>query len=383
MIHRLLLNSLSAILFIATIPSIYAAANPLVQVKANIGPNPTRVGMYTYTPSKLANPPPLVVAIHGCGGSAKGYFTKTRYATLADTYGFIVVYPNAPAAGGCFDVHTNATLTHNGGGDSQGIASMITYSIATYNVSANNVYVTGTDSGAMMANVLAGSYPELFQAASAYSGVAFGCFAGPAAWNTSCADGDVEMSGADWAALVYGAYPGYTGSRPKMAVWQGDYDETIYSNNWDQEIIQWVTVLNYSLSCATSTLNYPLVNYTMWTYGVDFIAISADGVGHPVPVDETFDLAWFGIITPTTTITDPTCTTPTPTPTPPAAHYGQCGGYVYDVFIPILALTTASIADFPGLPTYNGKSQTRMDRPNNLCCALRLYRGKQLLLTGA
>ncbi|KAG8878868.1 hypothetical protein FRB97_002155 [Tulasnella sp. 331] len=277
MFYKSLLKSLSAILAIASIPGILAAAHPLVQVKANIGPNPTHVGMYTYTPSKLASPLPLVVAIHGCGGSAKEYFTNTKYATLADTYGFIVVYPNAPATGGCFDVHTNATLTHNGGGDSQGIASMITYSVATYNVSAGNVYITGTDSGAMMANVMAGSYPNLFQAASSYSGVAFGC------------------------------------------------DYVIYPWNSAELSYQWVTVFNYSMDCASSTLNYPRTNYTMWTYGTNFIDIEADGVGHPVPVDETFDLAWFGIITPTATITDPICT-PTPTPTPSVPEYEQCGG---------------------------------------------------------
>jgi acetylxylan esterase len=66
----------------------------------------------------------------------------------------MVVYPSSPRSGTCFDVNTNATLTHNGGGDSQGIASMVTYSIANYGVSASHVFVTGSSSGAMMTNVM-------------------------------------------------------------------------------------------------------------------------------------------------------------------------------------------------------------------------------------
>lgn len=171
-----------------------AAQNQLVQVTANIGPNPNNVGMYVYQPTKKATPYRLIVAIHYCTGTAQAYFSGTQYATLADAYGYMVVYPNAPRSGGCFDVNTPQTLSHNGGGDSQGalsfqlmlrksllklrvhpgIASMVSYSISTYGVNANYVYVTGTSSGAMMTNVMSGSYPNLFQAASIYSGVPFG-----------------------------------------------------------------------------------------------------------------------------------------------------------------------------------------------------------------
>ena len=136
-----------------------AAQNALQQVTADIGPNPNNVGMYVYIPTTLASPTPLIVAIHYCTGSAQAYFSGTQYATLADTYGFIVVYPDAPRDGKCFDVNTNATLMHDGGGDSQGIASMVQYSITNYGVDASKVYVTGTSSGAMMTNVMAGSVP--------------------------------------------------------------------------------------------------------------------------------------------------------------------------------------------------------------------------------
>lgn len=177
--------------------------------------------MFVYKPTRLASPPPLIVAIHFCTGTAQQYFSSTQYANLADTYGFIVVYPNAPRSGGCFDVNTNATLTHNGGGDSQGIASMVQYAITNYGVDKTRVFVTGTSSGAMMTNgalnkspnsfhysnssphlVMAGSYPDIFQAASAYSGVPFGCFAGASSWNSQCANGQLSKTAAQWVREI-------------------------------------------------------------------------------------------------------------------------------------------------------------------------------------
>ncbi len=126
----------------------------LVILDANPQPH-QQVGFYYYKPTKIASPTQLILAIHYCTGTAQAYFSGTQYATLADTNGYIVIYPNSPRSGGCFDVNTPQTLSHNGGGDSQGIASMISYAISNWGVNAAKVYVTGTSSGAMMTNVMA------------------------------------------------------------------------------------------------------------------------------------------------------------------------------------------------------------------------------------
>jgi acetylxylan esterase len=180
--------------------------------------------MYIYVPTTKKSPAPIIVAIHYCQGTASAYYSGTLYAQYADTYGYIVIYPNSPSSGGCWDVASTASLTHNGGGDSQTIVNMVTYAVSNYGGDASRVYVTGSSSGAMMTNVLAGAYPEVFQAGSAYSGVADGCFyvAGATAgmatpgWNSQCADGDLIQSAETWGNLVRSYYPGYTGARPKM-----------------------------------------------------------------------------------------------------------------------------------------------------------------------
>lgn len=176
-----------------------AAAGALQQV-TNFGTNPTNVGMFLYKPARVTASPALIVAMHYCSGTAQAYFSGTQYANLADQLGFIVIYPNAPTSGGCWDVHTTATLTHNGGGDSLGIASMVRYAISTYGVDPNRVFMTGTSSGAMMTNVLAGAYPDLFKAGSAFAGVPYSCFAGTDAWSTPCATGTLTKTAQQWVS---------------------------------------------------------------------------------------------------------------------------------------------------------------------------------------
>ncbi|KAF8071627.1 acetyl xylan esterase [Lyophyllum atratum] len=302
-----------------------AAAGQLQQV-TNFGTNPTGVQMFVYRPANVAATPDLIVAIHYCTGTAQAYFDGTEYANLADRYGFMVIYPDAPDPGGCWDVHTTETLTHNAGGDSLAIASMIRYAISTYKVNPGRVFVTGTSSGAMMTNVLAGAYPDLFQAGAAFAGVPYACFAGPDLWNTACATGSLNKTAQQWGDLVRSGYPGYTGPRPKMQIWQGTLDTGLDYKNFAEGIKQWTNVFGYSTTPVSTQQNSPRSNWTRTTYGSKFQAISASGVDHNIPVQANDVLAWFGI--------------PTPAPAQ-QTHWGQCGGAGLDR-PPVLLHTLAS-----------------------------------------
>ncbi|KAG6866234.1 hypothetical protein C0991_007259, partial [Blastosporella zonata] len=309
-----------------------AAAGQLQQI-TNFGPNPTNVGIYLYRPATVAANPALIVAIHYCTGTAQAYFSGTQYATLADQYGYLVIYPNAPDSGGCWDVHTNATLTHDSGGDSLAIASAVRYAITNYHVDANRVFATGTSSGAMMTNVLAGAYPDLFKAGSAFAGVPYGCFAGPDLWNTACATGTISKTPQQWGDLARSGYPGYNGPRPKMQIWQGTLDTTLNYANFAEGVKQWTNVFGYTTVPASTIQNSPLSGWTRSIYGPNFQAISAAGIDHNIPVQENDVLAWFGItggsVTTTVSTTPSTTSAPTTTTTSSGAqqtHWGQCGG---------------------------------------------------------
>ncbi|KAH0166281.1 carbohydrate esterase family 1 protein, partial [Aureobasidium melanogenum] len=129
--------------------SLAGRAAQLTQVN-NFGDNPSGTGMYIYVPTKLATKPPIIVAIHYCQGTAQAYYQGSPYAKLADEKGFIVIYPSSPHAGTCWDVSSQKSLKHGGGGDSNAIANMVSYTLKKYNADPKRVFVTGSSSGAMM-----------------------------------------------------------------------------------------------------------------------------------------------------------------------------------------------------------------------------------------
>jgi len=273
-------------------PSALAAS---LQRVNNFGSNPTGVAMYVYKPDKLASKPPVLVAMHYCTGSAQAYYSGTQYKSLADQRGFIVIYPEAPDSGKCWDVHSDATLKHNAGGDSLGIASMVRYAISTWGADANRVFATGTSSGAMMTNVLLGAYPDLFKGGAAFSGVPYGCFAGSSMWSVTCAHGQNIKTPQQWGDLVRSGYPGFNGIRPKMQVWHGTTDTTLYPQNFFEEVKQWTNVLGYSQTPTSNATNTPLSGYSKAVFGPNFQAILAKGVGHTVPERAGDVLAFFGL----------------------------------------------------------------------------------------
>jgi acetylxylan esterase len=209
-----------------------------------------------------------------------------------------MIFPDSPnQSDKCWDVSSTQTLTHNGGGDSQGIASMVAYTLAKYGGNPNRVFSMGTSSGAMMTNVLLGSYPDIFAAGSAWAGVAFGCFAGPTYdyWNSDCASGLVIKAGAEWAAIVKAAYPSYTGFRPKMQVFHGTADTTLYPQNLQEEIKEWTAIFEYSTTPVQTISNNINPNWTTYIYGDKFQATSAAGVDHNIQTDADTVLNWFDL----------------------------------------------------------------------------------------
>lgn len=220
---------------------------PLQEI-TGFSPNPTSLRMFLYVPQHLRHDPAIVVAMHYCGGSGPAFFNGTEYASLADEYGFIVIYPSVTRTSPlvCFDVSTPGALTHDGDSDPVGIVSMVRWAQEHLHASRHQVFATGISSGAMMTDVLLGDYPNVFAAGSIMSGVPFGCFAAPATvlWNADCANGLVTKTPQEWGDLVRAAYPGYRGPRPRVQVWHGTADAILFYPNFGEEVKQWTNVLH-------------------------------------------------------------------------------------------------------------------------------------------
>ena len=307
-ILRLVLALLLVITFVVANFSVgKALTSSLVQI-TNFGTNPSGLGMYVYIPTTVKAKPPILVVVHWCTGSAQAIFSGTQFASLADQYGFIVVYPSAVRSGNCFDVSSTQALTRGGGSDPVGIMSMVTYASQQYNGDMNQVYVTGLSSGAMMTNVLLGDYPDVFKAGAAFAGVPFGCFAttagdptnpaNQAGWNSTCSSGQMIKTAQEWGNLVRGAYPGYTGPYPRMQLWHGTEDTALAYPNFGEEIKQWTNV--NGVSQTPNSTDFPQSAWTRTRYtnnaGVVVVeAISEQGVTHSISYQEAEVLRFFGL----------------------------------------------------------------------------------------
>src|SRR3954462_6300355 len=133
---------------VATAP---ASAASLQQI-TNFGSNPTNLGFYLYVPDRVQARPPILVAVHYCTGSGPAFYSGSQFASLADQYGFIVIYPSATRSGACFDVSSPGALRHDGTSDPVGIVSMVRYGQQRYHTDTSRTFVTGASSGGMMTN---------------------------------------------------------------------------------------------------------------------------------------------------------------------------------------------------------------------------------------
>lgn len=199
----------------------------------------------------------------------------------------------------CWDVQNAASLTHGQGGDALGIVNMVKYTLDKYQGNADKVYVMGSSSGAMMTNVMAGSYPDVFEAGAAFSGTAHACFAGapsatPFSPNQTCAQG-LQHSAAEWGAFVRNSYPGYTGRRPRMMIFHGLADGLVRPQCAVETLKQWSNVLDVAWS--KNVTGVPSSAYTQEIYGdgTKLQGFFGQGVGHTAPVNEDLILKFFGI----------------------------------------------------------------------------------------
>ncbi|MEV4516821.1 PHB depolymerase family esterase [Dactylosporangium sp. NPDC049525] len=335
------LTLMAAVVLVSMRP---ASAAGLTRV-TSFGNNPTGLNMYIYVPTAVAPRPALLVLVHYCGGSAGGIFNGNGhdYVSAADRYGFIIVLPEATRSGNCFDVSTPAALQRNGGGDSTGIMSMVAYARANHPIDASRIVVSGFSSGAMMTNVLAAQYPDVFSAASAFSGVPAGCFAttNGSLWNSQCSGGSISRTAQQWGDLARAMYPGYTGRYPRMQLWHGTTDTTLAYPNFGEQIKQW-TNLN-GLGQTPGFTDHPQSSWTRTRYGstttqATVEGISIAGVGHQLPMTGqlAYAIAFLGL---------DGGTTPTPTPSGSTTPSGATT---------LVGVASGRCLDVPGSNSANG-----------------------------
>lgn len=127
-----------------------------------------------YTPHP-ATRVPLLVMLHGCTQSPDDFANGTRMNQLADQHGFLVAYPaQSPNANGskCWNWFRPGDQSR-ASGEPALLAGLTQDLIARHAIDPQCVYVAGLSAGAAMAVILANTYPELYAAVGAHSGLPY------------------------------------------------------------------------------------------------------------------------------------------------------------------------------------------------------------------
>lgn len=215
--------------------------NPLTEHKPG-GSNPGELRMYAHVPDVLPKKPALVVALHGCSQDARQFDRGTGWSTLADRYGFVVVYPeqqpgNNPKS--CFSWFQPGDSTR-GRGEAQSIYDMVEYAIATFGIDRGRVFITGLSAGGAMTSVMLATYPEVFAGGAIIAGLPHGAASSvQEAFQAMFTD---QRFSAESLGDRVRAASSHRGPWPRISVWHGTGDRIVRPSNADQIVAQWSDV---------------------------------------------------------------------------------------------------------------------------------------------
>ena len=173
----------------------------------------------------VCEPLPLVVMLHGCTQSPDDFATGTRMNALADEHGFLVAYP-AQAANANGSKCWNWFRAEDQGrdkGEPSILAGVVREIASRYRVDERRIFVAGMSAGAAMAVILGETYPELFAAVGAHSGLPYG-----AAHDIPSALGAMKGSVAKSRAASSNNAPS---NWVPTIVFHGDRDNTVVARN--------------------------------------------------------------------------------------------------------------------------------------------------------
>ncbi|MFJ1823602.1 PHB depolymerase family esterase [Streptomyces sp. NPDC088178] len=293
---RRLLRSVAttaALVLVTATPSTVAAVQPAaaaggLQQVTGFGSNPGNLRMYEYAPANLSADAPLVIALHGCTQTADDYYTNSGWPKYADLWGFAVVFPQTTSANNalsCFGWFDPSEDTR-GRGEAASIVQMVEYAKQQYGSDARRVYVTGLSAGGGMTADLLAAYPDVFAGGSVASGLPAQCATSQSA-ASGCQTGPQKLTPAQWGDKVRGSYPGYPGPWPRVAIWQGTSDYTVYPANATALRDQWTDVWGIGQT-PSSTDSLP-GNTTRSVYDdasgrPAVVTYSVSGMGHGLAV---------------------------------------------------------------------------------------------------
>jgi poly(hydroxyalkanoate) depolymerase family esterase len=218
-----------------------AVPSRLREVKG-FGSNPGDLRMLAYVPETITPSCPLVVVLHGCTQTAAGYDHGAGWSTLADRYGFAVLFPEQQSANNpklCFNWFQPGDTTRDQG-EALSIRHMVERMIREHGVDRSRIFVTGLSAGGAMTSVMLATYPDVFAGGAIVAGLPYGSATNVPEAFEAMYQGRAR-SGSEWGDLVRAASP-HRGPWPKVSIWHGSADATVKAMNADEILKQWLDV---------------------------------------------------------------------------------------------------------------------------------------------
>ncbi len=207
----------------------------------NFGGNPGNLAMQVYKPAKLpAGRVPLIVALHGCGGSAE-HFSRAGFNELAEKFGFYVLYPEQKSEnhpGLCFN-HLLPDDPEPGEQEFDSVMQMIHYMVSRHRVSRRNISLTGFSSGGQVANILAATYPEIFKAVAIIGAGGYVCESGHKGIKNFVSCFGAKPTKKKRRYLTPGQDAGHW---PRISIWHGKNDRNVPYTRVPLALKQWKRV---------------------------------------------------------------------------------------------------------------------------------------------
>lgn len=228
----------------------------------NFGANPGRLKMFTYLPDRLPDPAPLVVVMHGCSQSARGYFDHSGWQRYADQGGFALLLPEQQIGPGpvfdpggrnhlarCFNF-AELRDSRRDSGEALSIRQMIDRMTAEHRIDPARIFVTGLSAGGGMTAVMLATYPEVFAGGAIVAGLPYRCGTATRTADVACGvtlafqahKPAPDRTPEEWGRRVREAAPGFQGRYPRVSIWQGTADPTVDPPNARELIEQWTNV---------------------------------------------------------------------------------------------------------------------------------------------
>lgn len=172
--------------------------------------------------------------LHGCDQDAEGFVDATRFTTVADRHGIVLVAPEQTLRhhlNRCWRWY-EARNQQRGLGEPALLAGVVTAMVderARWRINARRVYVAGISAGGAMALILAATYPDLFAAVGVHSAPPYRGATGPTrAFAAMAARSEVPGPEA-------GAEP-----MAPLVVVQGTADRVVHPDNAARVAAQWL-----------------------------------------------------------------------------------------------------------------------------------------------